>query len=363
VADIAIDSTADERQFAADNDALHILPLAYIPLRTHALRRARLIKNSRLEGVVELFSDRQTGSGQCYPTELEHRFRIEHKPDIRLIQQLADLASYDVYSLRTELRRLGIKVDEHACLRLSAGKQAALAPYMASYVRPLLVRIYGKQTQKTDSLGDIVKLFRTPDVETARRNLQDLATKLNVDLDEVPGFIESYGDVYLSLSYYQSCLDEAVPAIKNLLAAIDQIRKSASMRSEVALHQACDFIENRINNLITEMNGLTEMFRARTRNMWDQVSPQGFRSMQAMIQGYQTKVGGNLCIVTAKTKSWSKHFPVAGAGTLSKKASVMMSDIRPGFERITRLEHAGVSRSTQDRVVLDDDRIELPSLN
>jgi hypothetical protein len=96
--------------------------------------------------------------------------------------------------------------------------------------------------------------------------------------------------------------------------------------------------------------------------MWDQVSPQEFRSMQAMIQGYQSKVGGNLCIVTAKTKSWSKHFPIAGAGTLSKKASVMMSDIRPGFERIARLEHGGAPTQAEDRVVLDDDRVELPSL-
>ena len=39
----------------AARDSLHILPLATVPLRTPGLRRARLIKNTRLRAVVELF--------------------------------------------------------------------------------------------------------------------------------------------------------------------------------------------------------------------------------------------------------------------------------------------------------------------
>ena len=48
-----------------ENDALHILPLSNIPLQIRALRETRLIKNAKLEGVIELYSDAATGSAQA----------------------------------------------------------------------------------------------------------------------------------------------------------------------------------------------------------------------------------------------------------------------------------------------------------
>ncbi|MEE9545500.1 MAG: hypothetical protein V3V55_07925, partial [Rhodospirillales bacterium] len=47
-----------------DRDSPHILPLSILPVETKALKRARLIKNARLESVVEFFDDIHAGSGQ-----------------------------------------------------------------------------------------------------------------------------------------------------------------------------------------------------------------------------------------------------------------------------------------------------------
>ncbi|MDA0664514.1 MAG: hypothetical protein O3B08_16995 [Proteobacteria bacterium] len=46
-----------------DMDSLHILPLNQLPLKTPSLKRARLVKNVRLDSVIELFSDKDSGSG------------------------------------------------------------------------------------------------------------------------------------------------------------------------------------------------------------------------------------------------------------------------------------------------------------
>lgn len=43
-----------------DRDALHILPLGILEFETGPVRHARLIKNARLESVVELFQDPDT---------------------------------------------------------------------------------------------------------------------------------------------------------------------------------------------------------------------------------------------------------------------------------------------------------------
>ena len=97
-----------------DQDSLFILPLSIVPLKTKGLKRARLVKNSRLEGMIELFSGDETGSGQVTPSGLERVFQFteENVSDLDMIRNLSTLGSYDIFSLRIELRRLGLEVDD-----------------------------------------------------------------------------------------------------------------------------------------------------------------------------------------------------------------------------------------------------------
>lgn len=48
----------------SDMDSLYVLPLEIIPIKTKALQRSRMIKNHHLRSVVEVFSEKETGSGQ-----------------------------------------------------------------------------------------------------------------------------------------------------------------------------------------------------------------------------------------------------------------------------------------------------------
>ena len=101
----------------SDRDSLHTIHLSIIPLETRALRRARLIKNNRLESVVELFKDEATGSGQLeidglvklfdWPEDSDHA-------DLTIMHRLGALPSYDVYSLRIQLRKLDIPVNDYS---------------------------------------------------------------------------------------------------------------------------------------------------------------------------------------------------------------------------------------------------------
>ena len=49
---------------AADRDSLHTLALATVPLEHPMLRRARMVKNNRLTSALEVYRDRESGSGQ-----------------------------------------------------------------------------------------------------------------------------------------------------------------------------------------------------------------------------------------------------------------------------------------------------------
>ena len=92
-------------------DQIHTLPLSTVPIRTRTLRAARLVKNSRLEGTVELFAENGRSSAQILPGDLPGFFEFsgERRADKEMIGCLGTLPSYDVYSLRLELRNLGIR--------------------------------------------------------------------------------------------------------------------------------------------------------------------------------------------------------------------------------------------------------------
>ena len=68
--DPGVPTGIESEQLDSDRDALHILPLSILPFQTPSLSRAKLIKNARLNSVVELFKGQGIGSGQMDVEEL-----------------------------------------------------------------------------------------------------------------------------------------------------------------------------------------------------------------------------------------------------------------------------------------------------
>ncbi len=320
----------------ADKDALHILPLSQIPLETQALRDTRLIKNTHLEGVVELFNENGSGSGQIEPHDLRHVFDMSRtgRQDINIIRSLCDLPSFDVYSLRINLRNLGIAIDDHESLKLSDAKASQLESHMRVFTRPLISTIYGSSEAEARSLHDIVALFTTPDLELARKNLRRLSATFNVDIGEIPGFLEDYGDVYLSLAYYQFCLEENAPRLKRFLTEMQALKENPRFHSDRAFQQSCSMIEEKLMLVFREVNDILTAFRARTADLWKDLSNERFRDMEQLVLAHQTQIGGALCAITVKLNAWNVSFPSASAGNPSARVDFILRDMQQGLGNI-----------------------------
>ena len=124
--------------------------------------------------------------------------------DIRMLEELALLESFDVYSLRMKLRESGIAFDNYDALQLSDAKRAELTEYMKNFTRPLIQRIYGGEQTEISDVSQIIAMVAQPNREKAINELKKLAKELGVELIEVPTFLERYGDVFLAL-LFQSC--------------------------------------------------------------------------------------------------------------------------------------------------------------
>lgn len=326
---------------SADTDSLHILPLAIVPLQSPALQRARMIKNSRLRSVIEIFNVDSGGSGQIEVEDVPKEFGWSEEdphPDLLLLRKLKALPSYDVYSLRILLRAHGIPVSEAKHLKLSPGKSAELSDYMTDFTMPLIKQIYGDGEVEIKNFGDVVGLFRDPDVSKAREKLSVMAQKLEIGLEDVPLFLEDYGDIFLSLSYYRQCLDNIEPIIGNFLASLPMIRENWQLKKDAHLISTCKMIESTINGLMAAITGRFENFDRSTGDMWSNISAARFQKVKALIEGYHTTIGGVLCALSLTMGAWHQHFPNKDAGGPNKRAGFIMSELKQGIENIQKIE-------------------------
>jgi hypothetical protein len=326
---------------AEDRDALHVLPLGMMPIETLSLKQARLIKNVRLESVIEVFSDSKSGSGQLdieqLPNQFGWPFRPPHK-DLVLLRKLAPLTSYDIYSLRILFREQKIPINDLDELQLSPEKVAELTEYMKKFTYPLIQSIYGGDAGDIGSFDDVLKLFRDPDINKVKERLNNLAGTMMIKIEDLPRFLEDYGDVFLSLSYFRKCMDELEPLVEDFLNSVDELSENSQLRQRPGLMETCREIQSTINNLMMAISGRFETFDKYTGDMWEDPSAARFQQVKRFIENYHTTIGGSLCSIGVKMRAWATHFPNPNAGGPSKRVDFIMSEMRQGIGILHEIE-------------------------
>ncbi len=331
-----IDPVEVDRQ----RDSLHILPLCTMPIEQPFLKRALMIKNARLDSVIEMFKD--VGGGGSGQRDVDSVAKDFYKgnmraPDVVLLNKLATLNSYDVYSLRILLRANDIKVDDQAALKLSPEKTKELSGYMKSFTRPLLSEVYGAEAN-IEGFEDVVKLFRDPDIKKAREKLNLMAGKLGLEITAIPKFLEDYADIFLSLSYYRDILDSIQPVIEDFQAELQDLKKNFQLKNNPMFMTTAAQMNNVFTNVTASIVGRFENFDRNTKDMWQNISAERFRKVEALITTYHTTIGGTLCALTVKISAWQALFPRRGVGSPPKKAEFIMSEMRHGLEKIVQIE-------------------------
>jgi len=243
-----------------------------------------------------------------------------------------------VYSLRITLRELGINVNDVSALELSDNKKQELSKYMAAFTAPLVKRIYGDEKISVSGFDDMIGLFSDPDVEMVRKRLDTLANQLQIKITDVPHFLEDFGDVFLSLSYYRSCMDQIEPMVDEFSNSVDDLKQSYQFKNNQLLMDTCRLVESTIINLLTAIGGRLETFERNTNDMWENLSAERFHEVKELIQSYHKIIGGSLCALTVKMDAWDGHFPNRDTGGPTKRSEFIMSEMKEGIEKIKQIQ-------------------------
>ena len=333
--------TEDERrEYEPDMDSLHVLPLNIIPFDLSGLKRAKMIKNVRLETVIEMFRDDSAGSGQVRVEDAAKLFGIPEKeqhPDIIKLNCLANLNSFDVYTLRVELRNVGVPVNDHTELKLSKSKNEELTEYMRDFTRPLVSQVYADSDTSITNVNQIIDMFKNPDRDQAMENLKKLAARLNVALPEIPRFLEDYSDIFLSLAYFKNCLDTIAPNIKEFLESMEELRGNFLIKNDRNFVKTSLFVENTLNNVTASITGRFESFQRHSNEMWSDINAESFSRVKRIISSHHSTIGGVLCGLAVKMSMWNDRF-ADGRGGPQARADFVLSEMRHGIEKIVEVE-------------------------
>lgn len=341
------DKSDEYSQSACDMDSMHVLPLHIIPLQTPSLQRAKLIKNVSLDTSIELYSDSDAGRGLVEIEDLATMFewpKSKKHPDEQLLTALSDLHSFDVYSLRIQLRALGIEREQVKDLQLSSHRQAELMKFMNEFTQPLLRQIYDTAADDLESMDDLVKQFSAPDQEVALTNLKRMANKLQIELETVPRFLEDYADIYMSIASGKECLNALIPQIFAFEASTEDFKESQQFSSDARLMRGVDFIRYTLTDVMASVVTRFESFERASETMWENITAESFLKVKNMVRDHHVLVGAILCALTVKMKGWEEN--LAKGGGLSRRADFIRSEMMQGMEKISSIEET-VKRQQQ----------------
>ncbi len=339
----AADEAAGEPE--SDMDSMYVLPLNIIPLDTPSLKRARLIKNIRLESVVELFNSAEGGSGQVPVDEVGNAMdwpKTGLHPDEMKLSALSSLHSYDVYSLRIQLRKLNIKCDPPEALTLSEKKHGELMQFMNDFTQPLLHKIYDTDDSGVENMEQLVSQFSSPDQKEALKNLKMMAEKLQIKLQDVPRFLEEYADIYMSIAYGRECLNSLIPRIVEFGESMEEFRENYELSKDKRLMRSIDFINDTLTDVTASVVTRFESFDRASETMWDNITAESFAKVKDMVRGHHVLVGTILCSLTVKMNGWQDVLD--NRRGLLRRADFVRSDMMQGMEKISKVEETVIQQ-------------------
>ena len=178
-------------------------------------------------------------------------------------------------------------------------------------------------------MDQLINQFTTPDKKAALKNLKMMADKLQIQLQEVPRFLEEYADIYLPIAYGRDCLNALIPKIVDFGDAMEEFRNNYELSKDKHLMRSIYFINDTLTDVTTSVVSRFESFDRASESMWDNITAESFAKVKNMVRNHHVLVGTILCSLTVKINGWNDV--VETHGGLLRRADFVRSDMMQGM--------------------------------
>ena len=320
---------------AADKeaDSFDKLSLARMPLANVSLKAGHLVKDAKMDTMFELVNDPLAGSLQIRADEISRNFSIS-AADQELINKLSSLGSYDVYSLRINLNKLGIRLDNDT-LDLSEATKSTLAQYSLNFTRPLILAVYG--TGEVNETENLQKLFRDSDRERVTRRLKTMSEKIGIPVAEIPDFLSDYKELYMSGSYYMHTFEGILKDVSRLYLWIEDLKTQPEVATVPRLVDTCLKTEEAMKFLCNSVIERMDEFKGGFEHFWKNMTKKSFEKLRRQVEDNRTGLGAVLCGLIVKMRDWSKNFPDDKTGTISMRLKYL-AEMKAFLDKLQNME-------------------------
>jgi len=329
--EITIDNIDLGSNYNTDKDSVDMLPLSEISLGSKTLKKAKLVKNARMETALELHDDPLSGKLQISPDSISDFMNASPK-DQEIVRKLSRLHSFDVYSLREDLKELGVEVDNGEALELSDNMKEQLSVYSLEFISPLIEKVFGSDRDDLKTSEGLQKILRDTDVSRVKENLKTMSEKTKIPLQEIPNFLQEYSDVFLSVAYYRHSFEAIYNDLQRFLKWMNQVRTSREISSESRLLKQCKHSEAIVRFILASIRERLAQFHSSFEMFWQDINRESFMNMRRQIEDNHGTMGAVLCGLIVKMNLWREQFPNNDVGVPVIRMRFINSELGPGLE-------------------------------
>ena len=319
------------------HDSITSLPLSAFNLENSTLRSATLRKNIALETVIDFTNSVQQDIGLITQKELMLHFDRDEvgDSDKKTLSSLTSLPSFDCYTLKAALAPLKIKVLDEKVFNLSSKMKTTLFPLMSRITRPLIQYLYSDQKFGVSDTETLLRLIKDTEPLKVRNRLEIMAQNMSVPLSKLIEILEEFGELFLSVSFFERINIEASSKIDQLILWAEDGVSNSNLRNDPSAQSQFSQIERRLGYIKTNLHNRFDNLGKITQIDWEEFDASDFKKVKREILSQQANLSIALCGILVKAFEWEKQFPSAG-GSPQQCLEFISQDLNIGLEYLTR---------------------------
>ena len=332
----------EKSQTVSDNsntgtDDLHTLCLDAFDIKFQTLKEARLVKNVFLETVVEFKESELASSGPMPLKQLAIEFdeRDVSREEIKMINNLASLPSFDCYTLKRGIGPMKISLLNDQILKLSDAKVGTLFDLMSRITRPLIQYLYTDDNLRIKDTSGLLSLIQNTDPFKVKDRLDVVAANLEISLKELPNYLQEFGELFLSISYFESAFREYNPKLDQFLLWAEDGVKNSNLRNDPNAQRELTLTEQKFRELKENLDARFRLLGNITQIDWQDLKSSEFKKIQREILSQQANLAIGLCGLAVKMIEWEYQFPSAG-GSPQQCLEFLSAEANTGLDNLLR---------------------------